>query len=107
MADEDIFKENSLIYRKKVNAEEVKLTEDILALYETLQKYEKLSLETAMKIGELLCKQRLKTSYIKCWVEDNFSFSYKTAQRWMDLDKYKDKLISDKINTLNDAYAKN
>jgi hypothetical protein len=76
---------------------------EINKLHEGITALAKRALGDAIKIGELLTQQKAKLKHGGWlpWVKGNLKFSYKTAERYMNLWERKDELDSE--SNLNDA----
>lgn len=80
---------------------------EIVSLYKDLAKSLKTSLEKALRIGELLTQQKddMKHGEFMPWVKKNLPFiTDRTARRWMNLHKNRDRLKMDSVSDLTTAY---
>ncbi|MEX0784678.1 MAG: DUF3102 domain-containing protein [Dehalococcoidia bacterium] len=66
----------------------------------------RLSLDKAIRIGELLAAQKkeLKHGEFGPWIADNLPFTNRTAQNYIRLFRYRDKLKSENVSSLARAY---
>lgn len=66
----------------------------------------KMSLDKAIRIGELLAEQKevLKHGEFTAWVNDNLPFTDRTARNYMRLFQERDRLKTENISGLKDAY---
>lgn len=80
---------------------------EIIKLFNEINEHQKISLQKAIKIGELLfeVKTRIKHTYFTMWMKENLPFSVRTAQNYMKLFKFKDVLKNESVSFLTDAYA--
>ena len=95
----------NIVFTEEAVVEENK--KQIIHLHSEISEYMKISLEKAMKIGELLLEQKkriLRGGYTQ-WVEANMPFTVRTGQNYMKLFLYKGQLQAEKITSLCDAYA--
>ena len=80
----------------------------IQTLADELDRLGKTALEKALEAGRLLieCKRELGHGQWLPWLEENFSFTDRTARRWMKLvdDAESGKLKSDTVSNLAEAY---
>ena len=81
--------------------------EQIVTLHEQVTDYLIKSLETVLKIGEILFN--LKEKHIQrgkfgSWMKQNLPFSHRTGQRYMQVYLYRENLASKEITTLSEAY---
>lgn len=88
----------------------VRKIEEIRNLYNETKAHVARSVETIIKIGELLtdAKSSLDHGEFKGWVEENFEFSYSTASKWMKVYANKKLVLKELKNSksllLSDAY---
>ena len=95
----------NIVFTEEEVVEENK--KQIIQLHSEISEYMKISLEKAMKIGELLLEQKkriLRGGYTQ-WVEANMPFTVRTGQNYTKLFLYKEHLQAEKITSLCDAYA--
>ena len=104
-----VFERNNL--GKNIVFTEEKVVEEnkrqIIQLHNEICEYMKVSLEKAMKIGELLFEQKkriLRGGFIQ-WEKKNMPFTVRTGQNYMKLFCYKEQLQAQNITSLCDAYA--
>jgi len=66
----------------------------------------KITLDKAIRIGELLTEQKesLKHGEFTPWVNENLPFTDRTARRYMTLYRNRDRLKMDNVSDLVDAY---
>ncbi len=80
---------------------------EIAALYREIGDLLKISLQKAMRIGELLTEQKvsLKHGEFMPWLKEHLPFiSDRTVRRWMSLYKHRDQLKMDNVSDLTQAY---
>ena len=104
-----VFERNNL--GKNIVFTEEKVVEEnkrqIIQLHNEICEYMKVSLEKAMKIGELLFEQKkriIRGGFIQ-WEKKNMPFTVRTGQNYMKLFCYKEQLQAQNITSLCDAYA--
>jgi len=80
--------------------------QQIVTLHQEIAGHLKLSLEKAIRIGELLTEQKgsLKHGEFTPWVAANLPFTDRTARRYMKLYTERDKLKTDSVSDLSGAY---
>ena len=80
----------------------VRKIEEIKNLYNETKAHVARSIETVIKMGELLtdAKSSLDYGQFKGWVEENFEFSYTSANKWM-------KVYENKKHVLKELKARN
>jgi len=80
---------------------------EITTLYSEISDLLKMSLQKAMRIGELLTEQKasLKHGEFMPWLKQHLPFiSDRTARRWMSLYNHRDRLKMDNVSDLTQAY---
>lgn len=79
---------------------------EILSLHDEISRYLRLSLDKAIKIGELLIEQKKLTKHgeFTTWVSDNLPFTERTARNYMNLYRKRDLLKTETISVLSEAY---
>jgi hypothetical protein len=79
--------------------------QEIVTLHQEIAGHLKISLEKAIKIGELLTEQKesLRHGAWLPWIKANLPFSYKTTERYMSCYNKREKL--DRVSNLNHAYS--
>ncbi len=79
---------------------------EIVTLHYEIGDHLKLSLEKAIRIGQLLCEQKrsLEHGEFIPWVKDNLPFTERTAQRYMKLYNKRHMLKNDTVSHLSKAY---
>ncbi len=88
----------------------VRKIEEIRNLYNETKAQVARSIETVIKIGELLtdAKSSLDHGEFKGWVEENFEFSFASANKWMKVYDNKKQVLKELKNSksllLSDAY---
>ena len=80
---------------------------EIISLHNEISGYLKMSLEKAIRIGELLVEQKesLKHGKFTPWIKDNLPFTDRTARNYMRLYKEKDRLKTERVSDLTTAYG--
>ena len=80
--------------------------QEIVTLHQEIAGHLKISLEKAIKIGELLTEQKesLKHGQFTPWIKDNLPFTDRTARNYMRLYHARDKLKTERVSDLNEAY---
>lgn len=80
--------------------------EEIKRLHNEILGFVKLSLENAIRIGQLLTEQKegLGHGEFIRWIKDNLPFTDRAARRYMGLWRYKDTLKSENVSDLSSAY---
>ncbi len=81
-------------------------TQEIVTLHNEIGGYLKLSLQKAIRVGELLTEQKasLKHGEWLAWIRKNLPFTYRTADRYTQLFNAQDTLKLDTVSNLNEAY---
>ncbi len=80
--------------------------EEITELHGQLEAFAKKSLAAAMRIGELLTEQKSKLGHGNwgAWAEASLPFGDRTARRYMAIYAERDRLKSDNVSDLSEAY---
>ena len=80
--------------------------QEIISLHDEVRGYLKLSLEKAIRIGELLAEQKesLKHGEFTPWVKANLPFTDRTARNYMGLYRKRDLLKTETVSDLTSAY---
>lgn len=80
--------------------------QEIIDLHNEIGGYLKMSLEKAIRIGELLTEQKgnLKHGGWLAWIDANLSFTDRTARNYMRLYKERDRLKTETVSDLKSAY---
>ena len=80
--------------------------QEIVALHNEIDGHLRMSLEKAIRIGELLTEQKdsLKHGEFTPWIKDNLPFTDRTARNYMRLYKQKDRLKTETVSDLKSAY---
>lgn len=81
--------------------------EEITILHTEIKKDLASTLQKAIRIGELLCEQknRLEHGQFTSWIKDNLPFTDRTARNYMRLYHERDKLKTENVSVLNEAYS--
>jgi hypothetical protein len=79
---------------------------EIIRVYDDLKSYAKLTIENAIRLGELLSHQKelLGHGAWGDWVDENLPFSSKSVQRYMKLYANREHLKNDNVSYLGEAY---
>jgi hypothetical protein len=79
---------------------------EIASLHNEIASCLRMSVEKAIRIGELLIEQKsgLQHGEFLSWVKANLPFTDRTAQRYMELYQHRDLLKSDTVSYLSSAY---
>ena len=79
-------------------------TQEIRKELEELNRSLKMSVQKAIRVGELLTEQKefIGHGHFLSWLEDNFDMSQQTASNYMRLYSHKNKLLN--IGNLQEAY---
>jgi len=79
---------------------------EIIQLHNEIGQYLKMSLDKAIRIGELLTEQKasLKHGDFTPWIESNLPFTDRTARNYMRIYQEKDQLKSETVSDLKSAY---
>lgn len=82
--------------------------QEITTLHNEISGYLRVTLDKAVRIGELLTEQKneLKHGEFIPWAEDNLPFDIRTAQRYMRVYRKKPELKYDSVSYLTEAYSK-
>jgi len=85
-----------------LNKAEVSRLQEITQLHNEIGGYLKMSLEKAIRIGELLVEQKnsLKHGGFISWVKDNLPFTDRTARNYMGLYRERDRLKTETVSDL-------
>lgn len=85
-----------------LNKTEVSRMQEITQLHNEIGRYLKMSLEKAIRIGELLTEQKdsLKHGGFISWVKDNLPFTDRTARNYMMLFRHRDELKTETVSDL-------
>lgn len=85
---------------------ESKRIEEIKKLHFEIMGNLKISLQNAIKIGELLVEQKksMRHGEFIPWIEKNLPFSDRTARNYMRLFREKDRLKTETVSDLKEAY---
>jgi hypothetical protein len=80
--------------------------EEIKRLHNEILGFVKLSLENAIRIGQLLTDQKEELGHGEFirWIKDNLPFTDRAARRYMGLWRYRDTLKSENVSDLSSAY---
>jgi hypothetical protein len=80
--------------------------QEIVNLHQEILGHLRSSLGKAIKIGQLLSEQKSNLAHgeFTTWVKVNISFSDRTARNYMRLFKERDKLKTENVSDLGDAY---
>ena len=80
--------------------------EEIKRLHNEILGFGKLSLENAIRIGQLLTdqKEELEHGEFIRWIKENLPFTDRAARRYMELWRYRDTLKSENVSDLSSAY---
>jgi hypothetical protein len=80
--------------------------QEITRLHSEIAGHMRMSLEKAIRIGELLREQKSKQKHgsFTSWVVNNVPFTHRTAQMYMKLYNSRDKLKNESVSLLKDAY---
>ncbi len=83
-----------------------RVAQEICNLHGELAACVKVGLEKALRIGELLTEQKVKLGhgYFTAWVSQCLPFTDRTARNYMRLYTNKDKLKTETVSVLTDAY---
>lgn len=86
--------------------EEVSRAQEIITLHNEIGGYLKISLEKAIRIGELLVEQKdsLKHGGFTSWVKTNLPFTDRTARNYMGLYRERDRLKTETVSDLASGY---
>jgi hypothetical protein len=89
-----------------MNSIEKKRTEEIRKIHGEILHSLKTSLGKAIRIGELLIKQkeRLTHGQFSPWIKNNLPISDRTVQNYMRLYREKDRLKTENVSDLSNAY---
>jgi hypothetical protein len=81
-------------------------TQEIVSLHQEIVGHLRQSLEKAIRIGELLTEQKgsLKHGEFTPWLETNIPFTDRTARNYMRLYRERDRIKTESVSDLNDAY---
>ena len=82
-------------------------TMQIMQIHSEISEYMKISLQKAVKIGELLFEQKkriIRGGFIY-WVKETMPFSVRTGQNYMKVFHYNEEFQNNNITSLSDAYA--
>ena len=81
-------------------------TQEIVSLHQEIMGHLKQSLEKAIKIGQLLMEQKesLKHGEFTPWLEGNIPFTDRTARNYMRLFRERDRIKTESVSDLGDAY---
>lgn len=111
----DLNKSMSIIERNRGKFDFVLMEHDVVnanikligELHCEIQRHEKIGLEKAIQIGELLYEIKKRIQYKKFgrWEAEHLPFTVRTGQNYMKLYYHKDELASKNITALSDAYA--
>ena len=111
----DLNKSMSVIERNRGKFNFVIMEQDVVdanvkligELHCEIKRHEKISLEKAIQIGELLTEIKKRIQYKKFgrWGAEHLPFGVRTGQNYRKLYYHKDELASKKITSLSDAYA--
>ena len=76
---------------------------EILTLHDELKGLFKVGIQKAMRIGELLVKQKEEVGHgnWESWMEENLPFNERTAQRYMEYHRFRDLLENDFVSVLD------
>lgn len=87
---------------------ELNRVDEIKRLHSEILNSLRMSLEKAMKIGELLTEQKenLKHGEFAAWVNDNLPFTDRTARNYMRVYQERDRLKTETVSDLTDAYQR-
>ena len=82
-------------------------TEKIVQIHHEIQKFEKVNLEKAYSIGELLLEQkkRIQDRQFGRWMDKFLPFTRRTGQNYMKLFLSREKLEKENVQSLTEAYA--
>lgn len=85
-----------------LNKAEVSRVQEITALHNEIGSYLKMSLEKAIRIGELLVEQKDNMGHggFTSWVESNLPFTDRTARNYMRLFRQRDELKTETVSDL-------
>lgn len=80
--------------------------EKAIALHESIGINLKNAVRSAISLGELLSSKKGKIAHgqFTIWVESNLPFTLRTAQRYMKLYEFREKLNTTGLSLLEDAY---
>jgi len=80
--------------------------QEIIALYKEINGHLTSAFQKAVKIGQLLTIQKeiSKHGEFSSWIRKNFPFTERTAQNYMKIYRHRDKIKSENISVLTDAY---
>ena len=111
----DLNKSMSIIERNRGKFDFVLMEHDVVnanikligELHCEIQRHEKIGLEKAIQIGELLYEIKKRIQYKKFgrWGAEHLPFTVRTGQNYMKLYYHKDELASKNITALSEAYA--
>lgn len=81
--------------------------DEIKRLHTDIIGHARQSLETAIRIGEILSQVRsvLKHGQWQGWIEDNLPFTYRTAHRYVSIYDRRDQIKNDNLSLFGEAYA--
>ncbi len=82
-------------------------TEKIIQFHREIQKFEKVNLEKAYSIGELLLEQkkRIRHGQFGRWMDKFLPFTRRTCQNYMNLFLRRELLEKENVQSLTEAYA--
>jgi len=82
-------------------------TQEIVQLHGEIAGHLKMSLDKAIRIGQLLTEQKnaLKHGEFQSWLEANIPFSDRTARNYMRLYRERDRIKTEIVSDLKGAYA--
>ncbi|MBA7633985.1 hypothetical protein ES703_41556 [subsurface metagenome] len=88
---------------KLLNSIEVSRVQEITQLHNEIGGYLKMSLEKAIRIGELLVQQKasMKHGGFTAWIEANLSFTDRTARNYMRLFRQRDEIKTENVSDLS------
>ena len=80
---------------------------EIAELHERVCCYARATLETAIRIGELLTEQKSSMPHgdFTAWIADRLPFTDRTARNYIRLHHERDRLKAESVSGLSDAYA--
>lgn len=89
-----------------MNALEQTKTREIIGLHNEIEGYLTKTLESAIRIGELLTEQKtgLPHGQFTPWIEDSLPFTPRTARNYMRLFEHRDQLKTETVSVLGEAY---